>query len=98
MNLGIHEEPNMPTAIPSWQASRPARVSQDAPPVLPQTGFLREARLLQFLPFSHSTLWRKVRAKTFPAPVKISGRITAWRAEDIRAWIEKQGGDGAADG
>lgn len=56
-----------------------------------QTGFVREARLLLFLPFSHSTLWRKVRAKTFPAPVKISGRMTAWRAEDIHAWIEEQG-------
>lgn len=98
MKLGIHEEPTMPTAISSFQASKPARVAQDAPAVLPQTGFLREVRLLQFLPFSHSTLWRRVRAKTFPAPVKISGRITAWRAEDIRAWIEAQGGEGAADG
>lgn len=82
----------MPTATPTLQAARPAPITKDVPPVLPQTGFVREARLLLFLPFSHSTLWRRVGAKTFPAPVKISGRITAWRAEDIRAWIEEQGG------
>lgn len=95
MNFGIHEDPNMPTATPTWQAARPAHVSRDLPSALPQTGFVREARLLLLLPFSHSTLWRRVKAKTFPAPVRISGRITAWRAEDIRAWIEEQGRNSA---
>lgn len=92
----------MPTATPTpastWQAARPAPATKDMAPVLPQTGFVREARLLLFLPFSHSTLWRMVGAKTFPAPVKISGRITAWRAEDIRAWIEEQGDYPAGSG
>ncbi|WP_298435778.1 AlpA family phage regulatory protein [Ottowia sp.] len=88
----------MPTAIPTWQASRPAHVSQDTPPALPATGYVRESRLLQFLPFSHSTLWRRVRSGTFPAPVRISSRITAWRAEDIRAWIEEQGSETADPG
>jgi predicted DNA-binding transcriptional regulator AlpA len=60
-------------------------------PDVPHTGFVREQRLLEFLPFSHSTLWRRVKAWTFPAPVKISGRVTAWRAEDVRAWINKYG-------
>lgn len=43
------------------------------------------------LPFSASTLWRRVRAGTFPAPVKLSERVTAWRAEDIRQWLDAQG-------
>ena len=60
-------------------------------PVLPQTGFIREARLLFFVPFSHSTLWRRVRAGTFPTPVKLSEGVTAWRAEEILAWIHSQG-------
>ncbi|MCW5230904.1 helix-turn-helix transcriptional regulator [Verminephrobacter eiseniae] len=100
MTFRILEDRNMPTATPTptWQASQPAHVARDVPPVLPHTGFVRESRLLLFLPFSHSTLWRRVSAKTFPAPVRISGRITAWRVEDIRAWIEQQGHGGAAAG
>lgn len=53
------------------------------------------------LPFSAATLWRKVRAGEFPAPVKLSTRITAWRAEAVEDWLDKQGrttGPAAAGG
>jgi prophage regulatory protein len=43
------------------------------------------------LPFSAATLWRKVKANTFPAPVKLSERITAWRAEEVIAWMASAG-------
>lgn len=43
------------------------------------------------LPFSAATLWRKVRTGEFPAPVKLSARITAWRAEAVKDWLDKQG-------
>ena len=43
------------------------------------------------IPFSKSTLWRRIQAKTFPHPVKLSERITVWRVEDIRRWIAEQG-------
>ena len=39
------------------------------------------------LPFSAPTLWRKVREGTFPPPVKLGPRMTAWRVGDIRAWM-----------
>ncbi len=39
------------------------------------------------LPFSASTLWRKVRDGEFPAPLKLSGSMTAWRVSDVRAWL-----------
>ena len=42
------------------------------------------------LPFSSPTLWRKVKAGTFPAPVKLSTRVTAWRVRSVRAWMAKQ--------
>lgn len=58
---------------------------------LPDTGFLRQTQVLQFVPISKSTLWRRVEAKTFPLPVKLSPRVTVWRAEDIRRWITEQG-------
>lgn len=57
---------------------------------LPDTGFLRQPQVLYFVPISKSTLWRRVRADTFPRPVKLSERVTAWRAEDIRQWIGQQ--------
>ncbi|WP_081433635.1 helix-turn-helix transcriptional regulator [Laribacter hongkongensis] len=66
---------------------------------LPQTGFVRQPLLVGdrrtgtpgLLPFSASTLWRRVRNGTFPSPVKLSERVTAWRAEDVRTWIESAG-------
>ena len=98
MNLGLHEEPNMPTTIATPRTASPLRARSSVPQSLPETGFVREARLLAFLPFSHSTLWRRVAARTFPAPIKISERVTAWRVEDIRAWIHEQGGAGGGSG
>jgi predicted DNA-binding transcriptional regulator AlpA len=36
-------------------------------------------------------LWRRVQARSFPQPMKLSARVTVWRAEDIRRWIVEQG-------
>jgi prophage regulatory protein len=53
--------------------------------VLPATGYMRQSQLIPAIfPFSSATLWRKVKAGSFPAPVKLGLRITAWRVEDIR--------------
>ena len=53
---------------------------------LPETGYVRQSQLIPVIfPFSPATLWRKVKAGTFPKPVKLGPRITAWRVEDIRA-------------
>lgn len=57
---------------------------------IPETGFLRQSQVLKFVPISKSTLWRRVKVRTFPAPVKLSERITVWRVEDIRQWIAEQ--------
>lgn len=72
---------------------------------LPDSAFIRESQLVQSprrpnvpapLPFSAPTLWRKVKAGTFPAPCKLSERVTAWRVCDVRAWIGAQSTGGAA--
>ena len=63
---------------------------------LPSTGFLRQSQIVgSIIPVGASTLWRWVNAGTFPKPVKLSERVTAWRCEDVRAWLEQQGNDGA---
>ena len=62
---------------------------------LPDSALIREAHLVQNrhvaapLPFSSSTLWRKVREGSFPKPLKLSPRVTAWRVGDVRAWINQ---------
>ncbi len=66
---------------------------------MPNSAYLREAQLVQSpkrpgapapLPFSANTLWRKVRSGEFPKPIKLGPRITAWKAGDVRAWINAQ--------
>lgn len=66
---------------------------------LPDSAFIREAQLVQSpkrptstapLPISAPTLWRKVKEGSFPKPVKLSARVTAWRVGDVRAWITAQ--------
>jgi predicted DNA-binding transcriptional regulator AlpA len=39
------------------------------------------------LPASPATIWRKVKAGTFPKPVKLGDRITAWHMDDIESWL-----------
>jgi prophage regulatory protein len=56
---------------------------------LPPTGFVRQAQLVPaIIPFSSATLWRKVRDGSFPAPVKLSERVTAWEVSAIREWMQ----------
>lgn len=60
---------------------------------LPPTGYIRQAQLLQYLPVSPATLWRWVKSGRFISPSKLSERVTAWRCEDVRSWLEAQGAD-----
>lgn len=55
-------------------------------------GFLREKHVLTLIPVAHSTLWAWVRSGRFPAPVKLSQRITVWRSEDVQNFILGNGG------
>lgn len=62
---------------------------------LPDGAWLRQSELVRGaktplapLPFSAPTLWRKVKDGTFPAPVKLSARVTAWQVGAVRGWLE----------
>jgi predicted DNA-binding transcriptional regulator AlpA len=57
---------------------------------LPDDAFIRLYFLIAWgiVPFSASTLWRRVREGKFPAPLKVSESVTAWRVKDVRAWLE----------
>jgi prophage regulatory protein len=69
---------------------RPIAYAQD----FPQTGFLRLSAILAPngpIPIGRSTWWAGVKDGRFPKPIKLGARITAWRVEDIRAFIENGG-------
>ena len=58
--------------------------------------FLRQSQIVGVIvPISAPTLWRWVREGTFPKPVKLSGKVTAWRSDEVLAWIERQSAAGA---
>jgi prophage regulatory protein len=66
---------------------------------LPDDALLRARQLLigassdsgtAVLPFSRATLFRLVRAQSFPAPRRISHGVTAWQVGDVRRWLEAQ--------
>jgi prophage regulatory protein len=57
---------------------------------LPATGYMRQPQVLEVVPFSSATLWRKCKAGQFPKPVKLSERITAWNCGAVRLWLEQQ--------
>lgn len=55
---------------------------------VPPTGFMRLPAVLAVIPVSKSTWWAGVKSGRYPKAIKLGERITAWRAEDIRALIE----------
>ena len=64
---------------------------------LPETGFVRLSQIVgdpkgdppvpAIIPVSKSTWWQGVKSGIYPAPVKLSPRITVWRVDDIRKLI-----------
>lgn len=69
---------------------------------IPETGFLRLRQIIgdphakppipPVIPVSKSTWWLGVKTGRYPKPVTTLGqKITAWRAEDIRALVDKLG-------
>lgn len=86
---------------PAAEASAPTTplTPQSHFETLPDSALVRESMLVCYpgkplgvLPFGRTTLWRKVADGTFPAPIKISTRVTAWRVGTLREWLRQRGG------
>lgn len=65
---------------------------------LPATGFVRLPTILALFPISRSSWWDGVRRGKYPAALKLGSRTTAWRADDIRALLERGGIGGLGTG
>ena len=48
--------------------------------------YLKEVEVLAVTSLSHATLYREVKAKRFPAQVRISPGRVGWRASEIAMW------------
>lgn len=63
-----------------------------------QDALLRLPQVLEVFPVSRSTWFAGVKSGRFPAGVKMSRRMTGWRAEDIKGLLERaKAGDLAAE-
>jgi predicted DNA-binding transcriptional regulator AlpA len=56
-----------------------------APPFAP--AFLRTRDVLRITSLSRATLYRRVNARRFPAPVHLGGRACGWPVAAILEWI-----------
>ncbi len=81
---GYLRQPDLIGEKPVTAEQAQANMAAGRSPVRPRPG---RAGLV---PFSAPTLWRRVKAGQFPAPVKLSERVTAWRVEDVRAWMQQR--------
>jgi predicted DNA-binding transcriptional regulator AlpA len=94
-----HKPTTSKLPIASCNPAAKAAIHQSVFDALPDSAYIRESQLVQSpkrpetpapLPFSAPTLWRKVKAGTFPKPCKLSERVTAWNVGTVRAWMAAQ--------
>ena len=53
-------------------------------------GFLRLPQIIEnYIPVSKATFWRRVQDGTYPRPIKLSPRCSAWRKSDIESLITR---------
>jgi predicted DNA-binding transcriptional regulator AlpA len=97
----MSHKPTAPkTPIASSITAVRVTIHQSVFDALPDSAWLREAQLVRSpkspdsaiapLPFSAPTLWRMVKLGKFPKPTKLSARVTAWQAGQVRAWMTAQ--------
>jgi len=80
-----------PKVKPKAAAKRRSKPPKPAFGDLPDDGFIRISGLVpKVLPVNPATIWNRVAKGTFPKPIRLGAKVTAWRVGDIRAWIAKQ--------
>jgi predicted DNA-binding transcriptional regulator AlpA len=67
-------------------------------PTIPETGFVRLRNIIgdpkadppipAIIPVSRSSWWLGIKSGRYPKPTKLGPRISAWRAEDLRDFIQ----------
>ena len=57
----------------------------------PAKRILNQRDILAALGVSKTTLWRMIKAGTFPQPLKIGERLNGWRVETFEGWLDARG-------
>lgn len=55
-----------------------------------QSKLLRISEVEAIAGIKKSFIYREIRAGSFPAPLKITAKMSRWNASDIEEWIERQ--------
>lgn len=75
----------------SLHASAPAQSQPSA-----HTQALRMSRVCEKTGLSRAHIYKLVRAGRFPAPYKLSERVSAWSEQEISDWLEAKFARGGA--
>lgn len=51
---------------------------------------LKIREVLNLCGLSRSALYAHIKKRTFPAPVKLSARSSAWVSREVAAWVQAQ--------
>lgn len=53
-----------------------------------QTRLLRLPAVIELTGLKRDAIYRGIRNGSFPMPRKITGRASAWRSDELQAWID----------
>jgi prophage regulatory protein len=88
-----HAEPSRQGGIKRTTSRSPSSESRQTDDVHPRVRAVNERKLLdkwkveEMTSLDITTIYRKIKAGTFPKPVRIGRRRVAWRELDIAAWL-----------
>ena len=51
---------------------------------------IRLNEVLQMCALSRATLYRGIKNRTFPAPIKLSARSVAWLHAEVTLWVDER--------
>lgn len=79
----------MPGSVPQPKIVKTRAVVIDPVDIVGQapTRIIRKPIVLDRVPLSDTTIWRMVRAGTFPKPINLSPGAIGWVESDVDAWI-----------
>ncbi|SDA75269.1 transcriptional regulator, AlpA family [Janthinobacterium sp. 344] len=83
--VSLAEEQKEPTMT---QVAFPSTPEPPATPTLNEERFIRLAEVLATCGKSRSSVYEGIKDGTFPAPVKLKGRSSAWLKSEILHWMQ----------
>jgi prophage regulatory protein len=84
---GMHSAPTAANAVRDAPPPAPPASVADITHMPPAPAFYRIRDVLRITALSRPTLYRRIAAGRFPAPVHLGGRACAWASNSLQAWI-----------